>query len=338
MMDKLRMSLLSLLFIFFVGGCHSDTDLDEKGNTPPLPEEPEEDEKLELDGEAILSESIDVMSNVENYSIATNMNYYTSNSEKERLLENKYRSQTLVNLDPMRYYESSHMIKSEPGEDIERIHLQRYLTEDGFFMYDSMKDRWTEFPEEFFEDFRTYDTTYESPSYVLELVERDVSSLELSEGNEHYRLTFDGLTQEADQIASYMFQLIDADLATSMADMLYVSDMEKLDFEMKIDKESFYAKEVKMKLRFEVHGEETTPHYSDYIVVVHYDNFNHTEEVTIPENVLKEAEEMEIEEFSGFEEMKELEIMERFDIEELQDPYEEEAETTEDETEEKDGE
>lgn len=335
-MGKLQISLLSLLMIFFVVACNSDADFDENGNTPPLPEIPEEEENNDdIDGETILSDTINAMSNVENYVIETNMNYYTSTTNNEKTLENKFRSQTSVNLDPTRYYESSFIIKPESEENGEKesIHLQRYFTEDGFFMYDSTKNRWIEFPEEFLEDFRAYDTSYESPSYILELIEQNVTAVHLSEGNEYYLLTFDGIDEETDEIVFYMFQLVDTDLAKSLADMLYVSDIARLDFEIKIDKETLYAQELKMTLRFELLGDEPTEQYSDYVVVIHYDNFNDTEEITIPTTVLEEAEEMEIEEFSGFEEMKELEIMERFDIEELQEEMDENNDTDDDEKE-----
>ncbi|MFB4165240.1 DUF6612 family protein [Alteribacillus sp. JSM 102045] len=318
-MSRIRKGLLVIMLAVFATACTSEAETDENG-TPSEPPEKEKPEEQEESADDVLDQSIDMMEDLENYSIDTNMNQDIRFKE-DGYLRNKYRSHTIVNLDPVRYHETSTIKtteengKRETSTDV--VGLERYFTEKGYYIFDSNEGRWVKFPDEFTEDLQSYDESFEKPAHTLELIEAYTEDIHMEEGNEHYRLTFSGENEQLQQIALEMMRMVNTDFSEMMEDMMYMTEMEGLEFELSIDKGTFYAKKLRMDMNMNMNSEEGKSYSSTHTVVARYDNFNEAEEVSVPADVLDSAEEMELEEFSGFKEMEEFDTIEGIEIEEF---------------------
>ncbi|SDH64881.1 DUF6612 family protein [Alteribacillus bidgolensis] len=331
-MAQIRKGLLLIMLTVFTSACMSEAETDENGNVtePPEPEEPPEQEES-IDSAEVLDNAIDSMEDLENYAIDTNMNQDIQ-FNKEGYLKNKYRSHTIVNLDPIGYHESSTIKTTEENGESDTstdvVALERFFTEEGYYIFDSNDGRWVKFPDEFTEDIQSYDESFEKPAHTLELIEAYTDEIHISEGDQHYRLTFSGENEQLQQIALEMMRMVNTDFSEMMEDMMYMTEMEDLEFELLIDKETYYAKTLRMDMNMNMNSEEGKSYNSTHTVVARYSEFNEAKEVSIPDDVLDNAEEMELEEFSGFNEMEEFDTIEGIKIEEF---YEDEDEENEEE-------
>ncbi|MGY4688950.1 DUF6612 family protein [Salibacterium sp. K-3] len=331
-MHRILSGMYSLLIVLLLASCMSEADTDENGEQQSPPSEEEADNTEESDEPEeevmpagdVLQRSIEKMKDIECYTISTNMNQHIE-LDQENTLENRYRSETLVNLDPVRYHESSTIEKNRTSPDDTKnniVALERYFTEEGFYMFDSTENRWIQFPEQFTEDFKSFDKSYENPARILEMIEAYSSDITIVEGNRHYELTFRGGDGQTQEIALEMMGMVNADFSSSMEDMMYMAEMDALTYELHIDKETFYPKKLKMNLDMNMNNEEGEPDASNHLVVSRYSDFGETEEVAIPVDVLDRSEEMELEEFTGFEEMEEFDSIDGINMDEI---YEEDA-------------
>ncbi|SDH20093.1 hypothetical protein SAMN05192534_102152 [Alteribacillus persepolensis] len=326
-MSPIRKRFFGVMLVLLLTACMSEAETDDNNGITqePKEQEPREEEPpLEETEETIsashaLQQSIHAMQELENYTIDTNMNQdiqYNAHG----YLENKYRSHTLVNVDPIRYHETSTIQTSEEKQDAashETVILERYFTDQGYYIFDSNEGRWVKFPDEFTEDIQSYDDSYEKPAHILELIDAYTSDFHLVEGNRHYQLTFTGEDEQLHEIAVALMQMVNTDFSEMMEDMMYMTEIEHLAFELLIDKETFHARKLQMDMNMNMNSEDGRSYASHHTVVARYSDFNATEEVSTPEQVLEAAEEMDVEEFSGFNEMEELETMDRIELDEF---------------------
>ncbi|RSL30796.1 hypothetical protein D7Z54_24490 [Salibacterium salarium] len=337
-MDKLRVGMLILVLAMFSAACMSEAETNDENGEKEVPSEPEE-EPDESDNqepeevmaaEDVLQQSINKMEDLQSYTIDTNMNQHIQ-LNKEESLKNKYRSNTAVNLDPVRYHESSTIEKTQTdpmNQDISLISLERYFTEEGFYIFDSTEGRWTKFPDQFTQDFQSYDDSFENPQHILEMIETYNNDIAIEEGNRHYQLTFRGDNDQTQQIALQMIGMVNTEFSSTMEDMMYMTEIADLEYELQIDKETLYAKKLKMNLTMNMNTEEGEAYQSNHVVVAHYSDLAETEEVSVPSHVLNQAEEMEIHEFSGFDDMEEFDTIDGMEMDELYDDND--GESTED--------
>ncbi|SFL83752.1 DUF6612 family protein [Salibacterium qingdaonense] len=327
-MQRILTGMYGLLIVLLLASCMSEADTDENGDSAaPSEEEPDDTEDTEPEKEPekvmpagdVLQQSIDKMNDIESYTISTNMNQHLELGG-EQTLENRYRSNTLVNLDPVRYHESSTIEKNQTtAEETNNsfVELERYFTDRGFYMFDSSESRWVQFPEQFNEDFKSFDKSYENPGRILEMIEAYSSNIHIIEGNRHYQLTFSGGEDQTQEIALEMIGMVNTGFSSSMEDMMYMAELESLTFQLQIDKETFYPKKLKMNLDMNMNNAEGEPDASDHLVVARYSDFNETERVEIPADVLNVAEGMELDEFTGFEQMEEFDSVDGMEMEQI---------------------
>ncbi|MFZ4451002.1 DUF6612 family protein [Salibacterium aidingense] len=335
-MDRIRGGMFALIVILLLSACMSEAETDDNGETevPPEeeePEDPEDPEEKVMPAQEVLQRSINEMESIESYTIATNMNQQIELNPEETV-ENKYRSNTLVNLEPLRYHQTATIEKRDSApEDAANslVGLERYFTEEGFYIFDSSEGRWVQFPEQFTEDFQSYDKSFESPAHILEMIEAYSSEIEVVEGNRHYQLTFNGNDEQTQQIALEMMGMVNTDFSTSMEDMMYMTEIGNLTYELQIDKETFYAKKLKMNLEMNMNSEEGNGNTSTHVIVARYSDLDETEDISIPVDVLDRAEEMELEEFSGFDDMEEFDSIDGIEMDEI---YENEESASEEES------
>ncbi|MDQ0298260.1 hypothetical protein J2S78_000668 [Salibacterium salarium] len=336
-MEKFRVGMLILLLTTFSTGCMSEaeTENEENGETEvPSETEEEPDESEENDEEEktvqaddVLQQSINEMEDIKSYTIDTNMNQHIQ-LNKEASLENIYRSSTEVNLDPVRYHESSTIEKTEtdPMEtNSSLVGLERYFTDEGFYIFDSTEGHWTQFPNQFTQDFQSYDNSFENPEHILEMIETYNNEIEVKEGNRHYQLIFHGDNDQSQQIALQMIGMVNTDFSETMEDMMYMTEIADLEYELQIDKETFYAKKLKMNLTMNMNSDDGESYESNHVIVSHYSDVAETDEVTVPSHILDQAEEMELDEFSGFDDMEEFDSIEGIEMDELYDDSESES-------------
>ncbi|SFQ10863.1 DUF6612 family protein [Salibacterium halotolerans] len=329
-MHRILAGMYGLLIILLLASCMSEADTDESGDSGIPPEEEPDDsdetkpapepEKVMPAGD-VLQQSIDKMNNIDSYTISTNMNQHLELDEEQEL-ENRYRSSTLVNLDPVRYYESSSIekIQTAAGETQSSfVELDRYFTDRGFYMYDSSESRWVQFPEQFNEDFKSFDKSYENPGRILEMIEAYSSDIHIIEGNRHYQLTFSGGKDQTQEIALEMIGMVNTAFSSSIEDMMYMAELQSLTFQLQIDKETFYPKKLEMNLDMNMNNTEGEANASHHLVVARYSDFNETERVEIPADVLNQAEDMELDEFTGFDQMEEFDSIDGIEMEQIYD-------------------
>ncbi|SFE92967.1 DUF6612 family protein [Alteribacillus iranensis] len=318
--------LLGFTLTFTLLGCESEAETEESGqdSNPPISQDSQEEEQISRG--QLINNSIQSMKAMENYTIETNMNQYIQLDEKQ-FLYNKYRSTTDVNLDPIHYHEKASIYTLERNHDTETAddttRLERYFTDKGIFIFDSNEARWIKFPDEFASDLQSLDKSFESPERMLEIIEAYAEDMHIEEGKDHYRITAGGSTQQMQEIAIEMMGLINTDFSSGMENLMYMSGIKQLNYEIHIDKKTFYMKKIKMNLRLDINSEQENTYASDYVFVTRFSSINETEEVTLPPGVLKEAEEMELEEFQGFEDMEEFDTIEGMEIEKFQEEIKE---------------
>ncbi|MFB5660931.1 DUF6612 family protein [Alteribacillus sp. HJP-4] len=337
-MKRMLAGLLTFVCVLFFAGCMSDEDPDDNGSEPAPPdpeEEPEEQEEEPAEAEDVLAEAIQVQEDLESYVIDTNMNQTIQYDDEEKLT-NTYRSTAAVNLEPMRYHENS-VIDNDPNDENPDednvVSLERYYTEEGFYIFESDEEEWVQIPDEFVEDIQATENRFDNPARTLNTIETYGEDFEIEERENKNHITFSGEEEPQQQIALQMVSMVNRDFSTTMEDILFMSEIESIDYELIIDQETNEVDSIRMDLTLLMNNDEGETYQSTHTIVAHYSSYNEAEEVEIPDYIIEQANDLDLQEFSGFEDMEEFETIGGIKLEEF---YEDGEESEEEGTEEVD--
>ena len=202
-------------------------------------------------------------------------------------------SATDMTLDPREFHQTSETtIVSEDIENENPMSMQIFHTEDGMYFYESSMDAWLKMPEESIDDLQGLaDQQTTDPTHQLGELAAFQEDFELEETADEYILTLDATGDE-------FKTLLDRQLEKTLGQMEIEAQMvmenmviHAADYEIFIDKGSNLVNRMNigMNLDIEIQGEEMNIE-SD--IQAEYSDYNEIEQITVPAEVIEQAEEI----------------------------------------------
>ena len=254
--------------------------------------------------EDILNQSISAMEDLESYGMDMTSSQSISMDNEEDIEEFEIDTSTEMDmvLDPLSFEQSMTLDLAdiegaeELGEDDTNMtYLSYFHEDDGFFVEDPASDSWMQMENEMMEDFLMVSEDQMNPEEQLHVLEDYVSDVSMEESADNYVITLE--TEDLD-IEEMMEELdgLGMDGMDGMdemfAEMFDETDIEHLDFQVSIDKETYYQTEavINLSMTMDMMGESLQTSQESSII---YRDFDEIGDIDIPQDVLDSAEETE---------------------------------------------
>ncbi|WLR57887.1 DUF6612 family protein [Guptibacillus hwajinpoensis] len=239
----------------------------------------------EMSATDILKQSNEAMTEIESYSTKTNMEQ--SIPLKGETMSISSESEADITLKPFAMHQVVTTESPEEGE----VSLESYWTDEGFYQEDPEKG-WIKMPEELTQGLKELQsmTMVEGQMSQAEELGEEMSVEETGEG---FVLTYEGDGKTLMEASMKMFEeSMSGEDSGSMKGLMEQMTINDFNYEVTIDKETYYMKQLTMDIDMdmEIEGESMNMTQSMEMSV---DNYNGVDEITVPANVIDSAKPLE---------------------------------------------
>ncbi len=183
--------------------------------------------------------------------------------------------------------------------DGQKQEIDSYLTKDGFYMYEPTQKMWMKLPEELSGQILQMSEGQSNPSGQLEQLKAFVNEFDFKQDDKNYILT---LKADGDKFDKFLKDSVQDALPSELQAEGLMNGMKfnKVDYEVFIDKETFYLNALNMVMEMSTEVEDQKMNmqmdmkstYSDYNAVKDKD-------VEVPKEALENAQEVDMNQAGG---------------------------------------
>lgn len=293
-MKKTLAIITSLLMILMLAAC-SDTakpvnETASGNDNGTNKDETNTEEKSELTLEEVLSKSTEASEELKSFSVKMDISQQmSSDSEAESM-----NFDSVINMDvttePTAFYQKMTM-SMEGGED--SYDIESYFTEEGMFLYDGAGDHWMKFPKEMSDDLLQMSSQQTNPGEELKKLQQFVDDFTFEQDAKSYILRLKANGEKFnDFVKETAAETLPPELAAN-GEMLENMKINGVEYEIVIDKETFYPSVLNMIMEMEMAAEGQTIAMKQNMNG-QYSNYNKVETITVPQEVIDTAVEMEM--------------------------------------------
>ncbi|WP_046175932.1 DUF6612 family protein [Domibacillus indicus] len=264
----------------------------------PTPETTEE-QTSDMTLEEVFDRSMEVSSETKSLSAKIDMNQSMNQPSQDLAMETASVMDMDITMDPLAIHQKgTTTMKMEGSEEEQAMNTEMYMTEQGFFMNDETTGQWVKLPSEMYEQIAQMSEQQSDPSQQLKQLEafKDDFTFEQTDSEYVLKLSASGKKFNAlieDQMAQFMPELGGEESQAALDEMMKAMNIEKVDYTINIDKESFQttAVDMMMDMTMEIEGEKME---MNQVMNADYSNYNGVETITVPEEVVSGAQEMQL--------------------------------------------
>ncbi|MFO1444257.1 hypothetical protein KDN24_13785 [Bacillus sp. Bva_UNVM-123] len=284
-MKKNLSYLIGLLLVFMLAACgQTAKPVNESANNNGESNSKSES-KLTL--EEVLEKSTAASENLKSFSVKMEMTQNISSSEDEMNMDTHSSIDMDVVMDPMAFYQKMSMTMGE-----EKVDMESYFTEDGMYLYEPSGGEWIKFPQEMTDMFLQMAGQQQNPGEELKKLQKFVDDFTFEQDDKNFILK---LKASGDKFNDFIKETAMESMPAEMADEDLFSNMKinSVDYEILVDKETFNPVALKMDMDMEMTVEEVTISLKQ-AVDAKYLNLNKVDVITVPQEVLDSAVEMDM--------------------------------------------
>jgi len=198
-------------------------------------------------------------------------------------------------IEPLSVYQNGTTTMTVPGEESssqpQEIEIESYMTEDGFFMHDTMSEQWVKMPTDMYDQMMSMSENQADPAQQLKDLKPFMEDFVFEQTDSEYVLKLEASGEQFNE-------LIQKQLAETMPEMMVEEEellqdikIENVNYEIFIDKETFNttALNMVMDMTMPVEGEEMKLSQNLKSTFIKY---NEVEAIQVPQEILDSAEEM----------------------------------------------
>ena len=186
---------------------------------------------------------------------------------------------------------SMNMIGEETLGAPAEMKIESYLSDQGFFMFDSMSSQWLKLPKDMYEQIMSMSKNQADPSQQLKDLESFMDDFTFEQDEHSYILK---LAASGDEFNTLMQkQLADTmpDMVVKEQELLENMNVEKVNFEIFIDKQTFNILTLNMVIDMTMAVEGENMRITQDIKS-NYSKFNEVNSIQIPQDIINQAQEM----------------------------------------------
>lgn len=263
MLNKLKFVVIALAFIFVLAACNNDASTNLN------------------DAEDVLKKSLEAMEIIESYSMQMESDQEMTMNETEKMSMAMTLTSDMT-LDPIAFYQKLSM-----ETDIEMMgayETEMYLVDDQIFVFEPILDQWTELPIELSEDLGGLSEMQLSPDQQLTMLRNFVDDIEMTENASEYVLKLSGTGTDFMEVAQ-LFGGVGTEDFDEMLDDFTQLDLNFIEYEIFIDKDTFYQTKLNMTMDITMAMEGETVQTVQTMQATIY-GYNEVGEIVLPEGLI----------------------------------------------------
>ncbi len=179
----------------------------------------------------------------------------------------------------------------------EKQEIDAYLTKEGFYMYEPNEKMWIKLPEELSGQILQMSEGQSNPSGQLEQLKEFVDEFDFKQDDKNYILT---LKASGEKFDKFLKDNVKETLPPEMQaeDMMGDMKFNKVEYELFIDKETFYLNALNMvtDMDTEVEGQKMNMNLD---MESTYSDYNEVKNIEIPKEALENAQELDMDQMGG---------------------------------------
>ncbi|WP_264738835.1 DUF6612 family protein [Cytobacillus firmus] len=289
-MKKSLAILTGFLMILMLAACNETAKPVNESAGGTDKEETKTEDASELTLEEVLTNSTEASEELKSFSVNMDMSQeMSSGTEGENMNINSVIDMD-VTTDPMAFYQK--MTMSMDGTE-ESYDVESYFTEEGMFLYDAAGEQWMKFPKEMSDDLLQMSSQQTNPGEELKKLQEFVDDFTFEQDAKNYILK---LKADGEKFNDFVKETAAETLPPELAANGEVLDNMKIngvEYEIVIDKETFYPSVLNMIMEMEITAEGQTISMKQNMNG-QYSNYNKVEAIAVPQEVLDTAAEMEM--------------------------------------------
>ncbi|WP_394580443.1 hypothetical protein LG291_20730 [Cytobacillus firmus] len=248
------------------------------------------EESSEMTLEEVLKKSTEASEELKSFSVKMDMSQEMSSGAEGENMNIDSVIDMDVTTDPMAFYQK--MTMSMAGAE-ESYDIESYFTEKGMFLYDAAGQQWMKFPKEMSDELLQMSSQQTNPGEELKKLQEFVDDFTFEQDAKSYilKLKADG-EKFNDFVKETAAETLPPELAAN-GEMLDNMNIKGVEYEIVIDKETFYPSVLNMIMDMEITAEGQKISMKQNMNG-QYSNYNKVEAIAVPQEVLDTAVEMEM--------------------------------------------
>lgn len=198
-------------------------------------------------------------------------------------------------VDPLSIYQKGTTSTTVPGQDTseqpQEVEIESYMTEEGFFMNHSMSQQWVKLPADMYEQMMSMSQKQADPSQQLKDLEMFRDDFSFEQSDDMYVLKLSASGDKFNELIQKQLTETMPAMELEQENMLKDMNIEKVDYEIFIDKKTFNTSAFNMNLEMTVTVEGEEMKMSQNMKST-FDKFNEIEPIKVPQEVLDNAKAM----------------------------------------------
>lgn len=287
-MKKFIMGLMALALVFSLAACgqsesaskNEDNDKKQEQQEAPKKEEPK------LTAQDVYDKTMEASEEIKSFAIKMDMEQEMSSGVESLKFDTAIDMD--MTMDPLALYQK--MTMTAAGEEIVS---ETYFTEAGMYIYEPTTGIWVKYPDELVDPILEQSGEGNTPMSELQQLEDFADEITLKEEDKYYVLTlkadssgkFNDLIQQTlkDTMPEELMEM--PDVYDAFMNNFKINSME---YEIVIDKETYYPVELNMEMDMDVTSEGETVKMVQS-VKAEYSDYNKVDEIVIPQEALESA-------------------------------------------------
>ena len=199
-------------------------------------------------------------------------------------------------VEPLSVYQKGTTVMTVPGEEsampAQEIEIESYMTEDGFFMYDSMSAQWMKLPTDMYAQMMAMSENQADPAQQLKDLEQFMDDFTFEQTDSEYVLKLEASGDQFNELVQKQLSETMPEGMVEEEELLKDLKIEKVYYEIFIDKKTFNTTgfNMVMDMTMPVEGEEMTLSQD---LKSTFSNYNNVEPIKVPQEILDSAQVME---------------------------------------------
>lgn len=196
--------------------------------------------------------------------------------------------------EPLAFHQTAETaIESEEIENSNPMSMEMYYTDEGMFMYEETMATWLKMPDESIEDLKGLaDQQTADPAQQLEELAEFQDDFTFEQTEEEYILTLDASGEKFQELMDQQLEKTLGQMEIEAQMVLEDMTIHSVNYIINIDKETFLTNSMDMTMDMDLNIEgETMNIKSD--VQADYSQYNEIDAITVPAEVLEQAQEIE---------------------------------------------
>nr|WP_232426151.1 DUF6612 family protein [Cytobacillus praedii] len=281
--------LAGFLLVFMLAACNQTAKpVDEpvKDNEKASETEKAEEKASELTLEEVMNKSTEASEGLKSFSVKMDLTQDMTDQGELNVQTTSVIDMNIVT-EPMAYYQK---MKMSMGEEAESFETESYFSEAGMFFYEPSTSQWMKFPQEMTDTFLQMSGQQSNPGEELKKLQQFVEDFTFEQDSNNYILK---LKASGEKFNDFIKETAVQQLPPEMSaeDALSGMKINAVEYEILVDKKTFYPVELNMDMDLEMTIEGQTIAMKQKMNG-QYSNYNSVDAITVPQEVIDSAVEM----------------------------------------------